>query len=149
MAETAVRLETARFIAPLAAAEAATAETAVPATGVAAEEEAMVHEAGTDRQDLWVIPAAAAVAVATAAEVAAMAAQTAEAAVAAMVLVVKVLLEEPGLMKLMTSQDQAVTAAAVEEAEIMAVNMAATAVPASASSSITSKNPHNRKETTP
>ena len=49
---TAVRLGTAISQVGLAAAAVATAETAVPAKGVAAEEEAMVHEAETDRQDL-------------------------------------------------------------------------------------------------
>ena len=51
-AAMAVRLGTAISQVGLAAAAVATEETAVPATGVAEEEEAMVHEAETDRQDL-------------------------------------------------------------------------------------------------
>ena len=108
----------------------------------------MAQEAETVRQDICMITAVAVEAAATAAEVAEMAAQTAEAAVAAMDQVVKVLPAEQSVMKFMMSQDQAVTAVAVEAAQHTALCMAATAVPASASSSIMSKNPYNRKETT-
>ena len=86
---------------------------------------------------------------ATAAEAAETVVLMAAAEVAAMALVVKVLPEGPVLIKFMTSQDQAVTAEAVAEADIMVLNMAATAATAYASSSTTSTRPHNRKETTP